>query len=252
VRLGWREAAADRVGLAARALLYVLPVLIFGAIWRATPLEGTGHDAGRLTWYVTATETIVFSIGHLFREIEDDIRSGVVEAALTRPLPYVAARIAEDIGGTAWRFLTLGAFGATLAWIVTGEVPFGWAAVPALIATGALAALLALLFQVVIGLMTAWIGPPAPVYWIWQKLVFVFGGLFLPLTLYPGWLRQIGEATPFGAMLFHPASLVLDASPAAVLRVFAWQGVWLVFAGLLVVLVATAATRRFVREGVGS
>jgi ABC-type uncharacterized transport system permease subunit len=95
-RLGWRETAADRLGLFGRALLFSLPVMIFAAIWRATPLAGSLHDADRLTWYVMITETIIFAPGYVFREIEEDIRTGAVEAALTRPLPYVLARVAEE------------------------------------------------------------------------------------------------------------------------------------------------------------
>ena len=86
-RLGWREAAADRAGLFGRSVLFSIPVLVFAAIWRATPLDGLVHDADRLTWYVTVTEAIVFSVGYVFREIETDIGSGAIEAALTRPLP---------------------------------------------------------------------------------------------------------------------------------------------------------------------
>jgi ABC-type uncharacterized transport system permease subunit len=95
VGLGWREAAADRFGLFGRVLLYSLPVLIFGAIWRATPLAESGHDAERLTWYVMVTEAVIFAPGFVFREIEEDIRSGAIEAALTRPLAYGLARVAE-------------------------------------------------------------------------------------------------------------------------------------------------------------
>ena len=250
LRLGWREAAADHAGLVGRLLLFSLPVLIFGAIWRATPLAESGHDADRLTWYVMVTEAIIFAPGYVFREIEEDIRTGAIEAALTRPLAYVLARIAEEAGGTALRLLALGGLGTALAWLATGVVPLPWTAAPALVLVAAGGAVLALLFQVVIGFLTAWIGTPAPVYWIWQKLVFVFGGLFIPLTLYPRWLYDAGVTTPFAAILFHPASLVLDARPEMILGVLAWQGLWLVLALALVVVVAGAATRRFVSEGV--
>ena len=213
LRLGWRDACRDRIGLFGRMLLFSIPVVIFATIWQATPLAGSGHDADRLSWYVMMTEAIVFSVGYVFREIEQDINSGAIEAALSRPFAYVLAWIAEEAGGTLFR-------------------------------------LLALLFQVVIGLLTAWVGTPAPVYWIWQKLVFVFGGLFIPLTLYPTWVRDVGMTTPFAAILYRPASLAIAADPQAIVEVFLWQGVWLAFALVLVATVAAAATRRFLAEGV--
>jgi ABC-2 type transport system permease protein len=133
---------------------------------------------------------------------------------------------------------------------MTGILPIPASAVPALALAMAVGAMLALLFQVVIGFLTAWVGTPAPAYWIWQKVMFVIGGLFLPLTLYPDWIREAGIATPFAAILYHPASLALDASPAAILVVLGWQVFWLAVAALLVVAIAAAATRRFIREGV--
>ncbi|MBM3534647.1 MAG: hypothetical protein FJX60_16595 [Alphaproteobacteria bacterium] len=250
LRLGWREAAADRFGLLGRVLLYSLPVLIFGAIWRATPLAGSGHDAEQLTWYVVITEAVIFAPGFVFREIEEDIRTGAIESALTRPLAYGLARVAEEAGGTLFRLACLGVYGAILARVMTGVLPIPASAVPALALAMAIGAMLALLFQVAIGFLTAWVGTPAPAYWIWQKVMFVIGGLFLPLTLYPDWIREAGIATPFAALLYHPASLALDASPQAILGVLGWQVFWLAVAAVSVTAIATAATRRFIREGV--
>lgn len=247
MRLGWREATTDRVGLAGRLMLFSLPVLIFATIWRATPLTELEPDADRLGWYVMVTEAIIFSVGFVFREIEEDIRTGAIEAALTRPLDYVLARVAEEIGGTVFRVLVFLAYGTVLAALATDRIPFGWEITPWVAVTGVLGAILALLFQVVIGLSTVWVGTPAPVYWIWQKLVFVFGGLFIPLTLYPDWLRTLSEATPFAAILYRPASLVLGGDP---LVAIGWQILWIAVASVFVVAISVAATRRFVREGV--
>ncbi len=249
-RLGWQETASDRFGLLARVILYSLPVLIYSAIWQATPLAGSGVGVEQATWYVMMTEAIIFAPGYVFREVEEDIRTGAIEAALTRPVDYALAKIAEEAGGTLLRLAILGTCGGVLAWSVTGVVPFAWTALPAVWTAAGFGALLALLVQIAIGFLTVWAGNPAPAYWIWQKLVFVMGGLFLPLTLYPEWLAEIGRATPFAAILFHPASLVLDASPAAIVHVFSWQLLWLAAAAFLVAIVANLATRRLVREGV--
>lgn len=249
-RLGWRETASDRFGLLARVILYSMPVLIYSAIWQATPLAGSGVSAEEATWYVMATEAIIFAPGYVFREVEEDIRTGAIEAALTRPVDYALARIAEETGGTLLRLAVLGTYGGVLAWFATGMVPFAWSALPAVWTAAGFGALLALLVQVAIGFLTVWVGNPAPAYWIWQKLVFVLGGLFLPLTLYPAWLADIGRLTPCAAILFHPASLVFDASPAAIVHVLSWQVLWLAAAAILVAAVASAATRRLVREGI--
>jgi hypothetical protein len=40
---------------------------------------------------------------------------------------------------------------------------------------------------IAIGLLDVWGQYARPVYWIWQKSLFVLGGLMLPLSLYPSW-----------------------------------------------------------------
>ena len=80
--LGWHRAAADRAGGLGRLAFYWLILLIFWALWKATPLQELGRpglDATRLFWYMAVTESVVIAVGFPYREIER-----VVEAALAR------------------------------------------------------------------------------------------------------------------------------------------------------------------------
>jgi ABC-2 type transport system permease protein len=73
---------------------------------------------------------------------------------------------------------------------------------------------------------------------VWQKLMFVLGGLMLPLQMYPDVVQRAAALTPFPSVLGGPASFVLDGAgvDAAAL---AWSlamwggvtalGVWWVF-----------------------
>jgi ABC-2 type transport system permease protein len=99
-------------------------------------------------------------------------------------------------------------------------------------------------YNVGLGITAFWLGDIAPVYWIWQKLTFVLGGLLLPLTVYPDWVIRIARATPFSAVLAGPASFVLGrpvfGSGTLVLALVGWASV----AGLM----ATAAFRIAVKR----
>src|SRR5262249_48096631 len=63
-----------------------------------------------------------------------------------------------------------------------------------------------------IGLLAFWLEDVTPVVWVWQKLVFVLGGLMLPLQIYPDLFQPVAFATPFPAILAGPASFVLPGS----------------------------------------
>jgi ABC-type uncharacterized transport system permease subunit len=57
-------------------------------------------------------------------------------------------------------------------------------------------------------------------------------------------------ASPFAAMVFAPASFLLDGSPRAILATLALQLLWLAVIGMATLLVARAAAARFAEQGI--
>ncbi|MBV9522271.1 MAG: ABC-2 family transporter protein, partial [Alphaproteobacteria bacterium] len=245
--LGWRRAAAEPVALAGRAALYVVILAIFRQLWRATPLGELGPSAPTaeaLLWYLAITEWIVFAVGLAYREVENDISTGEIASAMLRPLPYGWAVLARWAGATAFHLLILGGVGIAAAWWLTGTIQVEPAMAPCLLLAGVLAAALILLFHLQLGYAAAWLGSAAPAFWIWQKLGFVFGGLLMPLTLYPQPWGRIAATTPFAAFFFGPGSLALDASFSRVATVIASQLAWLAFLGVASWRIDRAASAR--------
>ncbi|HUL05957.1 MAG TPA: ABC-2 family transporter protein [Candidatus Acidoferrum sp.] len=251
--LGWRRAIAEPAALTGRLLLYLLILAIFRQLWLATPLQELGPDAptaADMLWYVTVTEWIVFAAGLPYRVVEDQIRSGQIESALLRPLPYAAATLAEWSGATAFYLLVMGGAGTAAAAWLTGTAPPTAAAAPLIVASGVVGCAIALLCQLQLGYAAAWLGTSAPLFWIWQKLLFVCGGLLLPLTLYPPALRGLAEYGPFAAILFAPGSLILAPAGTSVAGILGRQVAWFAAIALLTVAVDRAATARLSRRGV--
>jgi ABC-2 type transport system permease protein len=118
--------------------------------------------------------------------------------------------MAQGVGILAVRAPVLAATCCVCAFAFTGRmpdprsllyvVPFGLAAMVLIHA-----------LYVITGLMAFWLGDVSPLFWVWQKLLFVLGGLMLPLALYPEWMQRVAYATPFPSLLAGPGSFVLDA-----------------------------------------
>src|SRR5262245_9629793 len=251
--LGWRRAIAEPAALAGRLLLYLLILAIFRQLWLATPLQELGPGAptaANMLWYVTVTEWIVFAAGLPYRVVEEQIRSGQIESALLRPLPYAAATLAEWSGATSFYLLVMGAAGIAAGARLTGTLPPMAATAPLIVASGVVGCAIALLCQLQLGYAAAWLGTAAPLFWIWQKLLFVCGGLLLPLTLYPPALRGLAEYGPFAAILFAPGSLILAPAGTSVAGILGRQLTWFAAIALLTVGVDRAATLRLSRRGV--
>src|SRR5690606_25009617 len=139
---------------------------------------------------------------------------------------------------------------AALAFALTQEGPLRPSALLPLVASIAAGAGLLLAVQIAVGVSTAWLGTARPLFFIVQKLMFVLGGLVLPLEAYPRALAAVAWLTPFPAMLYAPASATLDVTGAVTIRLLALQGAWLVLAWIGVLALGRALERRLVREGV--
>jgi ABC-2 type transport system permease protein len=219
-----RQRLGERATLASRAAFLGLLVLIYDRLWRAVLPAGaaasTAAGPTEYVWYLAITEWITLAPPWLHLDIERDVRSGEVVCQLTRPLPYVGAKLAEAMGTLALNVLVLGVAAIGFAYVLSGGLPRDprglWLALP----LGALASMLAVLFRALIGLSAFWIVDSSPLNWVWQKAMFLLGGLFVPLDLYPDWLRALASATPFAAMLYEPGRCAFGFDPARAAHAF--------------------------------
>ena len=238
-RVALRQSLLARGALIARVAFYAVILLVFSRLWDVVARSGALAQArpADLLWYLALTEWILLSVPSLHLEIEADVRSGEIAYRLARPVSYLSATLARGLGELAARLLALGAAGGLLAWALAGGLPADLRGVLCALPIGALAAAALLAFHAVIGLGAFWLQDCSPLYWVWQKLAFVLGGLLLPLDIYPEWLRLLASASPFAALIYAPASLALDFDAARALQVAAVALFWtLVCAALLAAL----------------
>lgn len=207
-RLGFRQARAEPGELLGRVVFFAVIFVVYSAIWRAVAESGAsvGKEPNEMLWYLAVTEWILMSAPLVQFEIEEDIRRGDVAYQITRPVSWLGARVAHGVGAMAVRAPVLLVVAGVSAWTFAGppKRPVGLGIA---IAVGLLAAMVVTLFHVTIGVAAFWFGDLAPAYWIWQKLLFVLGGLLLPLQFYPALFVRVALLTPFPALLAGPASL---------------------------------------------
>jgi ABC-2 type transport system permease protein len=206
--LGFRQARAEPGELLGRVVFFALILGVFSAVWRAVAEAGASvqQSPREMLWYLAITEWVVLSAPMVHFQMEDDIRRGDVAYQLARPASWLGVRLAQGLGALAVRAPVLLAVACAVAWMYAGppERPAGLAVA---IAFGLVAAAVMTLFHVAIGVVAFWLGDVAPAYWIWQKLLFVLGGLLLPLPFYPDLFVRVARLTPFPAFLAGPASL---------------------------------------------
>jgi ABC-2 type transport system permease protein len=243
-RIAAIHAASERGELYGRMAFFAVVLGVFSALWNAVAEAGMpiAAEASTLVWYLAATEWILLSPPLIYVEIEGDVRRGDVEYHLVRPMSYLMAIAAQGVGTLAVRapVLAVTAFGCAFAftWRVPAVDGFAY-----LLPLGAGAMLLLLGLYVLTGLCAFWLGDVAPLFWVWQKLLFILGGLMLPLSLYPEWMQRVAHFTPFPSMLAGPAGFLLGGGAPEAWRLARDLGAWGIVIGLLARLLFHRAVR---------
>jgi ABC-2 type transport system permease protein len=240
-----RRTVAEPAGMLVTLGFYVAVVSVLSTLWRtATVANGgsvVGYSAAALTWYVMTSEAATVSLNtRLIEETGEDIATGAVAVELLRPVSVLALRVASEVGRCLPRLGACVAVGVVFSWLVAGAPPHFGALVlagPSLV----LAVTCNLLAQHAFAAASFWIRDARSTWFLYQKLVFVVGGMLLPLEVLPDALLRVSMFLPFMAMAYAPARLASGHLEVWLLVV---QGFWLVALSGLGALVFARGERR--------
>jgi len=232
-RVAMAQVRHERGDLAGRVAFFAVILGVFSSLWRAAAEAGLpmGADPKQLLWYLAITEWITLSTPQIHLDIQETIRGGDVIYRLGRPASFVLGELATGLGLLAVRLPVLGLTAVVCAFWFTGWVP-PVATVAIVVPFGIAGAVLLTALHVWIGLLAFWMQDVSPVYWVCQKLLFVLGGMMLPLHLYPEVVQRLAALTPFPALLAAPASFVFGAGLLAPAALAARLALWCVMVAL--------------------
>jgi ABC-2 type transport system permease protein len=248
--LSSRRLLADRSTLATVALIYLMVTAVLSGLW-ARAAEGAGgslagYSAAALIWYIATAEAAVNGVPvRLIEQIGTDIATGQIEPELLRPANPVVVRIATEVGAALPRLGTCMGVGVIYSLAVAGRPPSLAAATLAVPALG-LAVVGNLVAQHAFASAAFWLRDTRSAYFLYQKLVFVLGGMLLPLEVLPRPLEITAKALPFAAFSYAPARLASGHLEPWWLAI---QVAWLVVLAGATVTTFGAGERRLIRVG---
>lgn len=240
-----RQRLSERLLLITRTVFLALVILVFSRVWQALlPAHAPqGLSAADCAWYVAITEWVTIASPRLFLEIERDVRSGELAYLLSRPTSYLLSKLSEALAELALSLTVLGSAGVVFTYLFAGGLPRDPSSLLWALPLGFLAGVLNVLIQAAVGLAAFWLVDCSPLWWIVQKLMFVFGGLLVPLVLYPEWLQKIAHASPFAALVYGPAQMAFGVSVERALAVAGELVLWITLAALLTLMLFKRGVR---------
>ena len=233
-----RRTLSDRAGLAVGTLFYLLVTGVIATVWRTAAGESdtglvAGYSAAALGWYLAASEVTAVAINpRLIEAIGEDIAGGAVESEMLRPAPVVGVRLAAALGTALPRIACCAVGGSALALATAGSPPD---------AAGLALAAPALVLGVACNVATQhaaaaaafWLRDAKSAWFLYQKFVFMLGGLLLPIEVLPGWLERVATLLPFAAMAYVPGRLASGhVEPGLLLVQVGWLAVMTALAAL--------------------
>lgn len=242
-----RRVLAERGGIVVSMGFYVAVVSVVASLWRTAAAAGGGHVVGysavALTWYIAASESATIALNiRLIEDIGNDIAGGSIVVELLRPASVLLVRVANEVGRALPRLGVLATLGIGVAFVVSGgHGPPN----PAALLLAAPALVLAITVNVVAQHAFAgiafWIRDTRSTWFLYQKFVFIIGGMLLPLEVLPTGLERASRLLPFMAMAYAPARIASGHFEPELLLV---QLGWLVVLGGVAVAVFAAGERR--------
>jgi ABC-2 type transport system permease protein len=237
-----------------RSIFMIVVLVVFVQLWsttfeKANQAAFSGFELRDIMWYLVITESLVISFPRIVQTIDAEVRGGDVAYRLSRPYNYPLYHLASFWGDTLVRLPTNLLVGATIVLIAVGPPKLSVEALLATLLSAALAVTLVAVTSVMIGLSAFWVEDTTPIDWIYAKLVFTLGGMFLPLELFPDWLAQIARWLPFASMAYAPARLFVAFEWPMFGSVVLTQVVWLAALGMCLKVIFGKAVTRVVAHG---
>ncbi len=184
-------------------------------------------------------------------EIADRVRSGEIAVDLARPVDLQLSWWARDLGRAAFALPTRGLPPLVIGAVVMGVAfPQSWTAYPLGLFSLVLGVSISFTLRFLLNLIAFWTLDIRGYLGLYIVLLGLLSGLYVPVHLFPGWLRTAAFASPFPAMFQSPIDVmsgrVLDGAALPVIGV---QVLWLAALVVAARVVAWRAYRRLVVQG---
>ncbi len=225
------------------SMLISIITATLGLLWIAALPDGEsirGYDAIDMVWYIAIAEAVVNGVDQrLMVRLGDDLRRGEMTIELLRPVTLVWMVLSREVGRSIARFVLSLPACCAVAWLIAGPPP-SWVGLATLAITGPLAVLVQMLLVIGATSSALWLGDTTAAWFVLQKLVFLAGGMLLPLEFWPGIAGDVLTLLPWASTAYVPAHLAVDPSWPRVLELVLLQVAWI---GLLLWGTAAAWSR---------
>lgn len=232
-----------------RTVFMSLIIFIFSQLWGVI-YSGTGAQSlGGLTyqqmiWYLVMTEAIVLARPHVDNLIDQEVKTGDIAYRLNKPYSYLLYHYAAYMAEAVMRLVANFVVGSIIARLMAGAIQISVGSILLFIPAALIGLSIEFFIKVCIGLAAFWVEDTESFTFLYDKALFIFGGMMIPLELLPDTIRRISMVLPMNFVLYRPARLFAAYDADAVWPMLGGQVAWLALLGLLCLIIYRTGVKR--------
>ncbi len=207
-------------------------ILIFVFLWSAVSKQGSdlaGYSLAAMIWYLGMTQVIRSAQGKVVHFVSGEINSGNISNYLNKPYSYIGYNLAYFLSDALIKLVS------SLFWICIvilfyfGPPSMELKYFPFILLSILLGILINFFITLSIGFLAFWFEDATPYSWVYDKIIFVLGGMLLPLEILPNFLQTISKMLPTAFVMYFPAKLFVNFSWDLFLTSLSGQIIYLIF-----------------------
>ncbi len=239
-------------GLVANLTFGLLKVAILFATVRAAGGQLHGYDTASMSTYVWLSQGLLGSVNLTGRtDLALRVKDGQVAIDFLRPVDLQAATIATEAGASLFALIPRGLPSVLLGAVAVGmQLPTS----PVFYLLGAISLLLGIAISAatvyLIAVAGFWLVETRGLQILYMLASGFLGGLYVPIGLFPDYLRIVAAATPFPSIMMYPVDVLsgLGGAGSAAGLVLAQLG-WLAGVAAIGQLLTRAGRQRLEVQG---
>lgn len=247
-----RNSLVYKANVTGRIIFYIVFIFVFYSLWSLiySGEEIAGYSLTQMIWYVCMTELVMFCSGSgIFGRLNSEVKSGAVAYQLLRPWNYIIKQYAESLGDIFFNAIVFSSAAVVMGMIYVGPIKgFMPVSIIFIIISFILSITMNFFLLESLGLLAFFFEENSPFFFIYQKLLFVFG-MLLPIEFLPDWAFGILRYLPFSLITWGPAKMVVDFSFKYASEIIPLQAAWCVFAVLLASFVFKRGVKKINVQG---
>jgi ABC-2 type transport system permease protein len=190
--------------------------------------EINGQSVAMIVWGLMLAQSFQSATRpSVSRILDEEVKSGTLAYSMSRPYSYILFQLFAFIGRSIPNLLSNLLIGTIAALVLVGPIIFSIQALILGFILLIFGYLLDFFISIIIGLMAFWIEDTTALRWIYEKGQLIFGGVIVPIALFPDSLQIIANILPFSQLYYGAARLMINFEMNLFWQFLAIQIIWI-------------------------